>query len=58
MNSGITLQKLSGFVHPYPVMNRIIRRLGDERFLARGVGTVTRKLFGRYRGNSASPDHR
>jgi len=58
MNAGITLQKLSSFVHPYPVMNRIIRRLGDERFLARGVGTVTRKLFGRYRGNSASKDDR
>jgi pyruvate/2-oxoglutarate dehydrogenase complex dihydrolipoamide dehydrogenase (E3) component len=58
MKSGITLQRLSGFVHPYPVMNRIIRRLGDERFLAHGVGTVTRKLFGRYRGNKLSTDDR
>ncbi len=53
MNSGITLQKLAGIVHPYPVMNRIVRRLGDERFLARGVSAITRKLFGRYQGEDA-----
>jgi pyruvate/2-oxoglutarate dehydrogenase complex dihydrolipoamide dehydrogenase (E3) component len=58
MNAGLTLQKLSSFVHPYPVMNRIIRRLGDERFLAHGVGTFARKFFGRYRGNRAATDDR
>ena len=53
MTAGIPIQELSGFVHPYPVMNRIIRRLGDERFMARGVGSVTRRLFGQYRGTEA-----
>ncbi len=56
VNSGIKLQELAGFTHPYPVMNRIIRRLGDERSLARGVSNITRKLFGKYRGNGASTD--
>ena len=51
MKTGITIQKLSGFVHPYPVMNRIVRRLGDERFMARGVSAMTRRFFARYRGD-------
>jgi pyruvate/2-oxoglutarate dehydrogenase complex dihydrolipoamide dehydrogenase (E3) component len=53
MKAGITIQTLSGFVHPYPVMNRIVRRLGDERFMARGVSAGTRRFFGRYRGHDA-----
>ncbi len=28
------------------------RQCRDERFLARGVGAVTKKLLGRYRGRS------
>ena len=54
MRAGITIQKLSSFVHPYPVMNRIIRRLGDERFMARGVGTLSQRFFGRYKGDTNS----
>ena len=56
MKARLTIQQLSSFVHPYPVMNRIVRRLGDERFLDRGVGWLTRKLFRRYKGNS-TPSH-
>ena len=52
MNAGITINKLASFTHVYPVMNRIIRRLGDERFMAHGVGTLTKKLLGRYRARS------
>jgi pyruvate/2-oxoglutarate dehydrogenase complex dihydrolipoamide dehydrogenase (E3) component len=55
MKTGIAIQDLSSFVHPYPVLNRIVRRLGDERFMARGVGGLTRKLFGQYRGPEPRP---
>jgi len=58
MRAGITIQKLSNFVHPYPVMNRIIRRLGDERFMAWGVGTLKQTLFGRYKGDTDSTRRR
>jgi len=52
MKAGITISKLASFTHVYPIMNRIIRRLGDERFMAKGVGTLTKKLLGRYQGRS------
>ncbi len=52
MKAGITINKLASFTHVYPIMNRIIRRLGDERFMAKGVGTFTKKLLGRYQSSS------
>ncbi len=52
MKKGITINKLASFTHVYPIMNRIIRRLGDERFMAKGVGTFTKKLLGRYQSRS------
>ncbi len=52
MKAGITIDKLASFTHVYPIMNRIIRRLGDERFMAKGVGTLTKKLLGRYQARS------
>ena len=52
MKAGITIDKLASFTHVYPIMNRIIRRLGDERFMVKGVGTLTKKLLGRYQARS------
>jgi len=51
MKTGITIQKLSSFTHPYPVMNRVIRRLGDQRFMTRGISNLKRTLFGKYKDN-------
>lgn len=50
MKASIPLHKLAQFIHVYPTLGRIIRRLGDQRFLEEGVGRWTRKIFGRYRG--------
>jgi hypothetical protein len=51
MRAGIAIQELSSFTHPYPVMNRVVRRLGDERFMARGIGSFKQRLFGTYKGD-------
>ncbi|MBW2276633.1 MAG: FAD-dependent oxidoreductase [Deltaproteobacteria bacterium] len=50
MNQGIGLSELAKSVHPYPTMNRIVRRLGDQRFMEQGVGDWTTRLFGRFKG--------
>jgi pyruvate/2-oxoglutarate dehydrogenase complex dihydrolipoamide dehydrogenase (E3) component len=48
MKANLTIQKLAQFIHVYPTMNRIVRRLGDVRFYEQGVGMLTRKLLGRF----------
>jgi pyruvate/2-oxoglutarate dehydrogenase complex dihydrolipoamide dehydrogenase (E3) component len=48
MKARIRLQKLTGYIHAYPTMNRIVRRLGDRRFLDKGIGGFTRKVLGRF----------
>ncbi len=55
MNAGITLSKLAGSIHVYPTMNRIVRRLGDERFMAHGVSNATAALFGKFKRECATP---
>ncbi len=52
MKAGIPIYKLSNYIHVYPTMNRIVRRLGDQRFLKKGIGSLTQKLFGRFKGTS------
>ena len=53
MKAGLTLSKLAGAIHVYPTMNRIVRRLGDQRFLEEGVGRLTKKVFGRFKSHDA-----
>lgn len=48
MNSGTSIGDLAGTIFAYPTMNRIVRRVADERFLSEGLGAVTRKLFARF----------
>jgi pyruvate/2-oxoglutarate dehydrogenase complex dihydrolipoamide dehydrogenase (E3) component len=48
MNAGTSIGDLAGTIFAYPTMNRIVRRVADERFLSEGLGTVTRKLFARF----------
>ncbi|MBW2459435.1 MAG: dihydrolipoamide acyltransferase, partial [Deltaproteobacteria bacterium] len=50
MKAGLSLSELSSAIHVYPTMNRIVRRLGDQRFFERGVGSATRRLFGQFKG--------
>jgi pyruvate/2-oxoglutarate dehydrogenase complex dihydrolipoamide dehydrogenase (E3) component len=50
MKAGLSLTELSNAIHVYPTMNRIVRRLGDQRFFERGVGSATRRLFGQFKG--------
>ena len=50
MENGITLDKLTKSIFVYPTMNRIVRRLGDERFLSEGVSPFVRRFFGRFKG--------
>jgi len=53
MKAGLPLNKLASVIHVYPTMNRIVRRLGDQRFLAEGIGELTRKVFGRFKIHEA-----
>lgn len=54
MTAGLTLSKITAAIHAYPTMGRVVRRLGDERFLAHGVSELTAKLFGKYRRECAT----
>ncbi len=54
MKFGISLDKLASTIHVYPSMNRIVRRLGDQRFLEKGVSRFVRSVFGNYEGNASA----
>ena len=46
MEEKIPLSRLTSYIHPYPTLNRIVRRLGDQRFLDQGISKWTVALFG------------
>ena len=50
MREGITLDRLASTIHVYPTMNRIVRRVGDQRFLEEGLSGAVAKLFGSFKG--------
>jgi pyruvate/2-oxoglutarate dehydrogenase complex dihydrolipoamide dehydrogenase (E3) component len=50
MKARLPIHKVAQAIHVYPTMNRIVRRLGDQRFMDKGVGRITTKLFGRFKG--------
>jgi len=53
MREGVTLDRLASTIHVYPTMNRIVRRVGDQRFLEEGLSSTMAKLFGSFKGRQA-----
>lgn len=48
LDAGWTLSQIGESIHPYPVMNRVLRRLADQRFFQEGISNWTRTLFGKF----------
>ncbi len=53
MREKIPIDRLASTIHVYPTMSRIVRRLGDQRFLGQGLGKTTMRLFGSFKGRLA-----
>jgi len=53
IREGVTLDRLASTIHVYPTMNRIVRRVGDQRFLEEGLSSAMAKLFGSFKGRQA-----
>ncbi len=53
MRENVTLERLASTIHVYPTLNRIVRRVGDQRFLEEGLSNTVTKLFGSFKGRKA-----
>lgn len=50
VDEGLTIRRLGASIHVYPTFSRIVRRLSDQAFMDDGVGRLTVRVFGTFRG--------